>query len=131
VDEIADVTVTADNVEWLAEFTRQVVGDRLAACGNIVPAIRSIYRWQGTIEDDGEALVTFHTRRSLVPELVDRIRRDHPYDTPQVLALPVIEANPAYQQWVLRETREPTSISPDDSGDAEHAASHHERQGRA
>ena len=109
MDEIADVTVTADNAEWLAELTRQVVTDRLAACGNIVPAIRSIYRWQGAIEDDGEALVTFHTRRSLVPELVDRIRRDHPYDTPQVLALPVIEANPAYQEWVISETREPAS----------------------
>lgn len=107
MDEIADVTVTADDLDWLADFTKAVVTDRLAACGNIVPRIRSIYRWDNAVQDEGEVLVTFHTRKALVPELIERVKRDHPYDTPQVLALPVISANPDYQAWVLAETREP------------------------
>jgi periplasmic divalent cation tolerance protein len=86
--------------------------DRLAACGNIVPRIRSIYRWEGAIEDDAEALVVLHTRQSLVPAIIERANREHLYDTPQVLAMPVIDANPAYRDWILASTR-------DDGGDTD------------
>jgi periplasmic divalent cation tolerance protein len=75
-----------------------------------VPRIRSIYRWEGAIEDDAEALVVLHPRQSLVPAISERANREHPYDTPQVLAVPVIDANPAYRDWVLASTQ-----------DAEHA----------
>jgi periplasmic divalent cation tolerance protein len=104
MDQIADVSITAENAEWLADFTRSIVNDRLAACGNIIPSIRSIYRWQDAIEDDNEALVILHTRQSLVPAIIKRANRDHPYDTPQVLAIPITDANPAYQDWVLAST---------------------------
>jgi periplasmic divalent cation tolerance protein len=106
VDEIVDVTITAADADWLAEFTRRLVDDRLAACGNIVPAVRSIYRWEGAVEDDAEALVLLHTRRSLVARIIERADREHPYGTPQVMAVPVVEANPAYREWILRETLE-------------------------
>jgi hypothetical protein len=62
------------------------------------------------IEDDAEALVVLHTRQSLIPAIIERANREHPYDTPQVLAVPVIDANPAYRDWVLASTQ-----------DAEHA----------
>jgi periplasmic divalent cation tolerance protein len=107
VDEIVDVSITAADAGWLAEFTRRLVEDRLAACGNIVPAIRSIYRWEDAVEDDAEALVVLHTRRSLVGEIIQRADVEHPYDTPQVIALPVVDAHPGYREWVLRETRAP------------------------
>jgi periplasmic divalent cation tolerance protein len=97
VEPIVDVTVTAPDADWLAEFTRAVVGARRAASGNIVPNVRSIYRWQDNIEDRGEALVVFHTRQSLVPQLIERVNAEHPYDTPQVLALSVVDADPASQ----------------------------------
>lgn len=104
MEQIADVSITAESADWLANFTRSIVNDRLAACGNIVPNVRSIYRWEGAIEDDHEALVVLHTRESLVPAIIERANRDHPYDTPQVLAVPVINANPAYRDWVLAST---------------------------
>jgi len=104
MEEIADVSITAESADWLAEFTRSLVSDRLAACGNIIPRVRSIYRWEGSVEDDGEALVVLHTRRSLVPAIIERANRDHPYDTPQVLAVAVTDANPAYRDWVLAST---------------------------
>jgi periplasmic divalent cation tolerance protein len=106
MEPIADVSITAESADWLADFTRSIVGDRLAACGNIVPSIRSIYRWEGAIEDDNEALVVLHTRHSLVPAIIERANREHPYDTPQVLAVPVVDANPAYRDWVLASTRD-------------------------
>jgi periplasmic divalent cation tolerance protein len=112
MEEIADVSITAESAEWLAEFTRSIVDDRLAACGNIVPRIRSIYRWEGAIEDDAEALVVLHTRQSLVPAIIERANLEHPYDTPQVLAVPVINANPAYRDWVLASTQDGVEHAP-------------------
>jgi periplasmic divalent cation tolerance protein len=106
-EELCDVSVTAGDAGWLAEFTRGLVEDRLAACGNITERVRSIYRWQGNIEDDSEALVVLHTRRSLVPRIIERVNERHPYDTAQVLATAVIEAQPAYAQWVLDSTDAP------------------------
>jgi periplasmic divalent cation tolerance protein len=113
MEPIADVSITAQSVDWLADFTRAIVDDRLAACGNIVPQIRSIYRWEGAIEDGTEALVVLHTRQSLVSAIIQRADREHPYDTPQVLAVPVVDAHPAYRDWVLASTR--------DSADTEQA----------
>jgi periplasmic divalent cation tolerance protein len=105
--EMVEVVITADNAEWLANFTRSLVDDRLAACGQNIAAIRSIYRWDGEIQDEPEARVALHTRASLVDAIVERANRDHPYDVPCVLALPVLSGNPAYVEWVMKETREP------------------------
>jgi periplasmic divalent cation tolerance protein len=112
MEHIADVSITAESADWLADFTRSIVNDRLAACGNIVPAIRSIYRWEGAIEDENEALVVLHTRQSLVPAIIERANQEHPYDTPQVLAVPVTDANPAYRDWVLASTLDGSERSP-------------------
>ena len=103
-DEVCEVVITGPTQEWLATFTRQLVDDRLAACGHIIPAIRSIYRWEGTVHDEPEVRVALHTRRSLVQTIVDRANRDHPYDVPCVVALPVVDGNPVYVDWVLNET---------------------------
>ncbi|MFI5501928.1 divalent-cation tolerance protein CutA [Nocardia asteroides] len=103
-ESLVTVTITAETAEWLAEFTRRLVADRLAACGNIVPAVRSIYSWNGDIQDDTEALVLIHTRASLVEEIIRRADDEHPYDTPQVLAVPLAGAHPGYASWVRDQT---------------------------
>ncbi len=103
-DDIVEVIITGPNAEWLADFTRALVEDRLAACGQNIAAIRSIYRWQGAIKDEPEARVALHTRRDLVDAIVARADRDHPYDVPCVIALPIAAANPAYAEWVRGET---------------------------
>lgn len=102
--EICEVIITADNADWLVEFTRRLVNDRLAACGQNIAAIRSIYRWQGAVQDDPEARVALHTRVDLVPRIVERANDEHPYDVPCVIALPVVAGNPSYVEWVLQET---------------------------
>jgi periplasmic divalent cation tolerance protein len=105
-DEVCEVIITADNADWLADFTRKLVEDRLVACGQNIAPIRSIYRWEGTVQDETEARVALHTRSSLVPTIVERADRNHPYDVPCVIALPIIAGNPAYMAWVLAETDE-------------------------
>jgi periplasmic divalent cation tolerance protein len=103
-EQVCEVVVTAGTAEWLAGFTRKLVERRLAACGQNIAAIRSIYRWQGGIEDEGEARVALHTRLSLVPAIVALADKEHPYDVPCVIALPIVAGNPRYIEWVLSET---------------------------
>lgn len=104
-DGICEVVITGPDVGWLVEFTRGLVQDRLAACGQHVVEVRSIYRWNGEIQDDVEARVGLHTRLELVQAIIERAGRDHPYDVPCVIALPVASGNPEYLAWVRRETR--------------------------
>jgi periplasmic divalent cation tolerance protein len=103
-DEFCEVVITAADAGWLAEFTRTLVEDRLAACGQLVGPIRSIYRWEGAVHDETEARVALHTRRSLVDAIVARAGEEHPYDVPCVLALPLVGGNPAYLAWLAAET---------------------------
>ena len=107
--EVCEVVVTGPSQEWLATFTRRLVEDRLAACGHTINEIRSIYRWQDAIHDETEARVALHTRRSHVPAIIDRVNRDHPYEVPCVIALPIVAGNPGYLDWILRETRDAES----------------------
>lgn len=104
MSDVVEVVITAADPSWLAGFTRRLVDDRLAACGQQIAAIRSIYRWDGEVHDDPEARVALHTRASLVDRIVERANAEHPYDVPCVLALPVVTGNPAYLDWVRRET---------------------------
>jgi periplasmic divalent cation tolerance protein len=106
-EQFCEVVVTAADGDWLAGFTRTLVEERLAACGHTVREIRSVYRWQDAVHDEAEARVALHTRRSLVPAIVERAGELHPYDVPCVLALPVVGGNPAYLEWLAAETREP------------------------
>ena len=105
--DLVSISVTGPDVDILAAITHRLVEDRLAACGNIIPAIRSIYRWQGTIEDEAEAYVLLHTRAEHIKTIIDRVNREHPYDTVQILATLIADADPAYRQWVLDQTDRP------------------------
>ena len=102
--EICEVIITADDADWLANFTRALVEDRLAACGHHIVPIRSIYRWNGEIHDNSEARVALHTRLELVPTIIERTRAAHAYDVPCVLAIPIADGNPGYLAWVEAET---------------------------
>ena len=105
-DDFCEVVVTAADADWLAGFTRTLVEERLAACGHVIPAIRSVYWWKGAVHDEAEARVGLHTRRALVPAVVVRTAELHPYDVPCVIALPLVGGNPAYLEWLAAETRE-------------------------
>lgn len=101
---ISEVVVTADDPVWLVGFIRILVNERLCACAQHITAIRSIYRWEGDVQDATEARVALHTRNELVPPLIERIERDHPYEMPCVLAVSIDAASPAYVEWVRTES---------------------------
>lgn len=104
MEPLADITVTAPDADWLSDLTQQLVAQRLVACGNVIPGVHSTYRWAGRIDQTDEAVVLFHTRAALVPQVIAAVEAQHPYDTPQVVALPVLAASAAYHQWVLDST---------------------------
>jgi periplasmic divalent cation tolerance protein len=103
-DEACEVVITAPDPDWLVEFTRKLVLDRLCASGHNFQPIRTIYRWQGHVYDKTEARVALRTRRSLVSQIVDRVKREHPYEVPSVVVIPIIDGGPDYIRWILEET---------------------------
>jgi periplasmic divalent cation tolerance protein len=100
-DSIAVVLVTAPSVPVAEQLVTTVVTERLAACGNIVPGVVSIYRWQDAVQRDDEVLVVFKVAAAATSRLMDRVSELHPYDVPEVVVLNVSAALPAYAQWVL------------------------------
>jgi periplasmic divalent cation tolerance protein len=91
---------TFPNAEVAATVARTLVDELLCACVNVVPAVRSIYRWQGAICDEQEVLAIVKTTDERVAALQARLVELHPYDVPEVLALPVVGGHPAYLAWV-------------------------------
>ncbi len=98
------VITTLPNADAAAELAKNVVGERLAACANLIPALRSIYKWQGKMQDENEVLVLFKTRQEHYENLKSRILELHPYEVPEVLAIPVEQGYAAYLDWLAAET---------------------------
>lgn len=94
------VLVTAPDGETAARIARTLVEERLAACGNVVPQIRSIYRWEGKVEDGAESLLVLKTEGELFERLRARVVALHPYDCPEVLQLPVAAGHAPYLAWI-------------------------------
>ena len=89
-------------------LARAVLDARLAACVNILPGVVSLYWWQGAVSRDVESTLLIKTRADLVPALTEALRAAHPYEVPEVIALPLAEGegNAAYRAWVVAETRD-------------------------
>jgi periplasmic divalent cation tolerance protein len=98
------VYVTAPENE-AAELARTLVEERLVACVNIVPGLRSFYWWQGKVEDEPEVLCIMKTRSELFASLRDRVRGLHSYEVEEIIALPIIAGNPPYLEWIKDNTR--------------------------
>jgi periplasmic divalent cation tolerance protein len=95
------ILVTAPPAEAPA-LVRTLVGEGLVACGNILPGARSIYRWQGALCDDEEAVVLMETTPERVRRAIERIRELHTYECPKVVALAAATVLDAYARWVTQ-----------------------------
>ena len=82
----------------------QQMEERLAACVNLLPAMESVYRWEGRVEHETERQVVIKTSRERVVALWDRVRELHPYEVPEFIVLPIIDGNEAYLRWVGEST---------------------------
>jgi periplasmic divalent cation tolerance protein len=97
------VLSTCDSEEQAERVARALVEQRLAACVNILPGVRSIYRWKGQVEDASEWLLVIKSRRGLMDQLRAAISKIHTYEIPELLALPVVEGAENYLAWLDRE----------------------------
>jgi periplasmic divalent cation tolerance protein len=101
------VLVTMPDAEVAARVGRTLVEEKLAACVNVIPGLRSIYEYGGKLCDDAEVLCLFKTRRALYPTLRDRLAGLHPYEVPEIIAVPLSEGNAPYLAWLAAGTRAP------------------------
>ena len=98
------VLCTVPSEEVGVNIARALLDERLVACVNIVPGVRSLYRWQGKVEDERELLLVIKTRAALYQELETRIRELHPYEVCEVLQMGVEAGSAPYLAWIAGET---------------------------
>lgn len=98
------VFMTASNGEEAARLAEMLVGAHLAACVQILPEIESVYRWQGKIERAAEILLLAKTTKSKFEELEREVRALHSYDTPEIIAVPVVAGSAPYLDWLRQAT---------------------------
>ena len=99
------VLTTLDAQTDAAAFARLLVDERLAACVNILPAMTSIYRWKGAIEEDNERQLVIKTTSDRVEALEARLHELHPYELPEFLVVPATDGSTGYLEWLEASTR--------------------------
>jgi periplasmic divalent cation tolerance protein len=101
VDAIV-VFMTAPSGEEAARLAEMLVGAHLAACVQILPEMESVYRWQGKVERQAETLILAKTTRAKFEELEREVRALHSYDTPEIIAVPVVAGSAPYLEWLSK-----------------------------
>jgi periplasmic divalent cation tolerance protein len=98
------VYVTAGDAAEAQQIGRTVIAEQLAACANILPGVTSIFRWEGKVEEASEAVLILKTTEMKLERLIERVKVLHSYECPCIEALPVVEGNRDFLNWVVRET---------------------------
>ena len=93
------VIVTTSSEEEAQKIIKVLVGEHLAACVQVLPGVTSTYHWKGSIETSTEIVLTIKTSQELWPMVGERVRELHSYECPEIIAIPVIEADPHYLKW--------------------------------
>jgi periplasmic divalent cation tolerance protein len=104
IEDLCEVTVTAPDREWLEDLCRQLINVRLASSAHVMHPVYSIYRWQAEVHEATEARAFLRARRANVNTIVDYVVERHPYDVPNITAVPLVAGNPAYLAWIRDET---------------------------
>lgn len=102
--EFRVVLVTCPNSDCALSLARALVEEKLAACANMIDGLRSIYMWKGQVCDEAEVLLIIKTRQGRLEALMERVRALHPYEVPEIIALPVAAGSEAYLRWLADET---------------------------
>ena len=102
--EFSIVLITAASEDEAERIACSLVEERLAACVNIVGPIRSVYRWEGKVQNERELLLIVKTRTEALPRLQTRITELHSYDTPEIIALPITAGSEPYLRWLESST---------------------------
>ena len=103
-EKLGVVLVRAADQTTAEQISNSLLDRKLAACVNIVPGLISLYRWEGSVEKDQEVLLIIKTRLALFDELSKQVMKDHPYQNPEVIALPIEMGAHPYLNWIESET---------------------------
>ncbi len=103
------VYITAGDKQEAEKVGKALVESKTAACVNIVEGMQSMFWWNGGVEKDNEVVVVAKTKVGLVSELTEAVKSVHSYDCPCVVAVPVIDGNPEFLQWIQEETKDTES----------------------
>ena len=98
--ECCQVTTTLPDRALAERLAAELVAARLAACAQVVGPVASTYRWKGAVETAEEWYCHLKTTLDRLPDLQERVRTLHPYDVPEIIALPILDGNPAYLHWI-------------------------------
>ena len=98
--------VTAGSADEATRIARALVEERLVACANVLPHVTSLYWWDGAVQESSEAVLVAKTREERVEAVIARVNALHSYSCPCIVALPILEGNPAYLAWIGAEVAE-------------------------
>ncbi|MGB2965244.1 MAG: divalent-cation tolerance protein CutA [Anaerolineales bacterium] len=114
-DSIRLVLVTAPDPDIAGQIAKTLLEKGLAACVNIFSGLRSLYRWEGKIQDDNEVLLMIKTRADLIDkDLIPIVQELHPYQFPEIIALPVVGGEQSFLDWIFSETTRVEKKTPED-----------------
>ncbi|MDI9614568.1 divalent-cation tolerance protein CutA [Methanothermobacter sp.] len=101
------IYITTSGQEESARIGRRLVEDRLAACVNIIPSIKSFYHWEGSLEEDEESVLIVKTTSELTQQIIKRVRELHSYDNPCIISIPITGGSRDYLEWLNDEVKKP------------------------
>ena len=104
--ELILVLVTAPDISTARRIAEELVSRKIAACVNVSPGWNSIYRWEGQVQEESEVLLLIKTRSCLFePQLIPAVQELHPYDLPEIIALPIQDGEKNYLAWMMDEVK--------------------------
>ena len=101
-DEYRLLYVTAGAKDEALTIADALIGEHLVACANIIDGVASVYRWEGKVQHDQEAVLIAKTATSRLDAAIQRVRELHSYDCPCIVAIPIEDGNPAFLEWISR-----------------------------
>jgi periplasmic divalent cation tolerance protein len=94
------VSIAAPDGETALRLARRLVEERLAACVQVIDPIRSVYRWKGEVQEEPEALLLAKSSQERVPRIHELLRREHPYELPELVSVPISGGSAEYLRWI-------------------------------
>ncbi len=107
--DVLVVLITVASREEAERIARRLIDDRLAACVNIVPQVRSLFVWEQKLSQEDEVLLVVKSRRACFQQLADTVKQLHSYSVPEIIALPVVMGSSDYLRWVSDSTKQDKS----------------------
>ena len=99
------IFITASSAEEAQNIAKTLVEEKLVACVNVIPQIKSIYWWEGKVCQDDEIMLVSKTKRSLFATVMDRVKTLHSYEVPEIISFPISEGSPEYLSWIEKVTK--------------------------